>query len=128
MKKSGSLLFQIIPAVLCLSLIPAPAFAADPLPLRYSSADTIWVLLGAALVFFMQPGFAMCETGLTRAKNAGNIVMKNVMDFALGTPVFWIIGFDSCLGQILTASLAVRIFLQHILPLRKMPAIPPWHF
>ena len=98
MKKSGSLLFQIIPAVLCLSLIPTPAFAADPLPLRYSSADTIWVLLGAALVFFMQPGFAMCETGLTRAKNAGNIVMKNVMDFALGTPVFWIIGFGLMFG------------------------------
>ena len=51
----------------------------------YSSVDTIWVLLGAALVFFMQAGFAMVETGLTRAKNAGNIIMKNLMDFALGT-------------------------------------------
>ena len=50
----------------------------------YSSVDTIWVLLGAALVFFMQAGFAMVETGLTRAKNAGNIIMKNLMDFALG--------------------------------------------
>ena len=48
----------------------------------YSSVDTIWVLLGAALVFFMQAGFAMVETGLTRAKNAGNIIMKNLMDFA----------------------------------------------
>ena len=47
----------------------------------YSSVDTIWVLLGAALVFFMQAGFAMVETGLTRAKNAGNIIMKNLMDF-----------------------------------------------
>ena len=65
---------------------------------KFSSVDTLWVLLGAALVIFMQPGFAMCETGLTRAKNAGNIVMKNVMDFAIGTPVFWIVGFGLMFG------------------------------
>lgn len=59
----------------------------------YSSVDTIWTLLGAVLVFFMQAGFAMVETGFTRAKNAGNIIMKNLMDFALGTIIFWIIGF-----------------------------------
>lgn len=64
----------------------------------FSAVDTIWVLLGAALVFFMQPGFAMVETGLTRAKNAGNIVMKNVMDFALGTVCFWIVGFGLMFG------------------------------
>ena len=61
--------------------------------LSFSSADTIWVLLGAALVFFMQAGFAMVETGFTRAKNAGNIIMKNLMDFAIGTPIFWFFGF-----------------------------------
>ena len=54
----------------------------------YSSVNTIWVLFGAALVFFMQAGFAMVETGFTRAKNAGNIIMKNLMDFCIGTPVF----------------------------------------
>ena len=59
----------------------------------YSAVDTIWVLLGATLVFFMQAGFAMVETGFTRAKNAGNIIMKNLMDFAVGTLVFWLIGF-----------------------------------
>ncbi len=59
----------------------------------YSAIDTIWVLLGAVLVFFMQAGFAMVETGFTRAKNAGNIIMKNLMDFSLGTIVFWFIGF-----------------------------------
>ena len=59
----------------------------------FSSVDTIWVLLGAALVFFMQAGFAMVETGFTRAKNAGNIIMKNLMDFAIGTPIFWLFGF-----------------------------------
>lgn len=65
----------------------------------YSSVDTIWVLLGAALVFFMQAGFAMVETGFTRAKNAGNIIMKNTMDFALGSIVFWILGFGLMFGS-----------------------------
>ena len=59
----------------------------------YSAVNTIWVLVGAALVFFMQAGFAMVETGFTRAKNAGNIIMKNLMDFCIGTPVFWLVGF-----------------------------------
>ena len=62
---------------------------------KYVSADTIWVLIGAFLVFSMQPGFAMVETGFTRAKNAGNIVMKNVMDMCLGSIVFWVLGFGS---------------------------------
>ena len=53
-----------------------------------------WVLLAAALVYFMQAGFALCEAGLTRAKNTGNILMKNMMDFCIGTPCFWIIGFS----------------------------------
>lgn len=59
----------------------------------YSSVSTIWVLVAAALVFFMQAGFALVEGGLTRAKNAGNIIMKNLMDFAIGTPIFWLLGF-----------------------------------
>lgn len=59
----------------------------------FSSINTTWTLIGAALVFFMQAGFAMVETGFTRAKNAGNIIMKNLMDFSLGVPVFWLIGF-----------------------------------
>lgn len=58
-----------------------------------SSVSTIWVLVAAALVFFMQAGFAMVETGLTRAKNAGNILMKNMMDFSIGTLLFWLFGF-----------------------------------
>ncbi|CDC73695.1 MULTISPECIES: ammonium transporter [environmental samples] len=59
----------------------------------YSSVNTIWVLLGAALVFLMQAGFAMCEAGFTRAKNTGNILMKNLMDFCIGTPTYWLLGF-----------------------------------
>ncbi|WP_312832804.1 ammonium transporter [Sedimentibacter saalensis] len=64
----------------------------------YSSVDTIWVLLGAALVFFMQAGFAMVETGFTRAKNAGNIIMKNTLDFTIGSIAFWILGFGLMFG------------------------------
>ena len=64
----------------------------------FSSVDTIWVLLAAVLVFFMQAGFAMVETGFTRAKNAGNIIMKNLMDFAIGTLVFWALGFGLMFG------------------------------
>ena len=59
----------------------------------YSATDVIWVLAAAILVFFMQAGFALCEAGLTRAKNTGNILMKNMKDFCIGTPCFWLIGF-----------------------------------
>ena len=59
----------------------------------------IWFLIGAAFVFFMQAGFAMVETGFTRAKNAGNIIMKNLMDFCIGTVVFMFLGFGILLGE-----------------------------
>ena len=59
----------------------------------------VWFLAGAALVFWMQAGFAMVETGFTRAKNAGNILMKNLMDFCIGTVVFILIGFSLLLGE-----------------------------
>ena len=59
----------------------------------------VWFLIGAALVFWMQAGFAMVETGFTRAKNAGNILMKNLMDFCIGTVVFILIGFSLLLGE-----------------------------
>lgn len=59
----------------------------------------IWFLIGAALVFFMQCGFAMVESGFTRAKNAGNIIMKNLMDFCIGTVVFMLLGYTLLIGQ-----------------------------
>ena len=59
----------------------------------------VWFLIGAAFVFWMQAGFAMVETGFTRAKNAGNILMKNLMDFCIGTPMFVLIGFGLFLGE-----------------------------
>ncbi len=59
----------------------------------------VWFLIGAALVFFMQGGFAMVETGFTRAKNAGNIIMKNLMDFCIGTVVFLVLGFSLMMSE-----------------------------
>ncbi len=59
----------------------------------------VWFLIGAALVFFMQAGFAMVETGFTRAKNAGNIIMKNLMDFCIGTVVFVLLGFSLMMAE-----------------------------
>ena len=64
-----------------------------------SEAYAIWFLIGAALVFFMQCGFAMVETGFTRAKNAGNIIMKNLMDFCIGTPMFMLLGFGLMMSE-----------------------------
>ena len=62
-------------------------------------ADTIWVLVAAFLVFFMQAGFSMVEAGFTRAKNAVNILMKNLMDFSMGAIAYWAIGFAIMFGD-----------------------------
>jgi ammonium transporter, Amt family len=62
------------------------------------SLNTLWVLIAAALVFFMQAGFALVETGFTRSKNASNILMKNLMDFSIGTIAFWFVGFGIMFG------------------------------
>ena len=66
--------------------------------MEFSPVNTAWVLIAAALVFFMQAGFAILESGLTRAKNAGNIIMKNLMDFCIGTPIYWFVGFGIMFG------------------------------
>ena len=55
------------------------------------SLDTVWMLLAAMLVFFMQPGFALCEAGFTRSKNTANILFKNFVDFMVGSVLFWFV-------------------------------------
>lgn len=62
------------------------------------SINTLWVLIAAALVFFMQAGFALVEAGFTRSKNTANILMKNLMDFVIGTIAFWLVGFGIMFG------------------------------
>ena len=71
----------------------------DVMELVNGQLFAVWFLIGAALVFWMQAGFAMVETGFTRAKNAGNIIMKNLMDFCIGCVVFILIGFSLLLGE-----------------------------
>ena len=96
--------------ILAGALLAAPvvAFAEEAAPTILSNkeaidavqthADYVWTLVAAALVFFMQAGFAMVETGFTRAKNAVNIMMKNLMDFAIGSLAYWAIGFAIMFG------------------------------
>ncbi|MDF2614149.1 MAG: ammonium transporter [Clostridia bacterium] len=84
--------------------------------------DTIWVLLGTALVFFMQAGFAMVETGFTRAKNAGNIIMKNLMDFVVGSLIFYILGFSLMFGD----SIGGFIGLPALLSQGEFSALKEW--
>ncbi|MGI6017935.1 MAG: ammonium transporter [Marvinbryantia sp.] len=96
--------------------------------MTYSAVNTIWVLIGAALVFFMQAGFSMCEAGFTRAKNTGNILMKNLMDFCIGTPAFWLIGFGLMFGNGSAIMGTFDPFItgdySHILP----TGVPLWAF
>ena len=86
-----------------LALSPASLFAGEnsvqaQLDLFSNAFDMIWLVLCAALVFFMQAGFSMVEAGLTRAKNAGNILMKNLMDFSAGAVMFWAVGWALMYG------------------------------
>ncbi|MFH1218182.1 MAG: ammonium transporter [Pseudomonadota bacterium] len=91
-----------------LLILPSLAWAADEAPTAISNAEAIglvqdhanylWTLVAAALVFFMQAGFAMVEAGFTRAKNSVNIMMKNLMDFSIGSIAFWAVGFGLMFG------------------------------
>ena len=96
--------------------------------MSYSSVNTIWVLIGAALVFFMQAGFSLCEAGFTRAKNTGNILMKNLMDFSIGTPAFCLVGFGLMFGSKTALFGTIDPFItgdySHILP----EGVPLWAF
>jgi ammonium transporter, Amt family len=93
-------LLKTIFPVLAILLVGSTAFAGDgPTPESNAIAiDTVWTLIAAFLVFFMQAGFAMVETGFTRAKNAVNIMMKNLMDFSVGSIMYWVVGFGLMFG------------------------------
>ena len=73
--------------------------ATDPVADLSLSIDTVWMLLAAMLVFFMQPGFALCEAGFTRGKNTANILFKNFVDFCFGSILFWLLGFGFMFGS-----------------------------
>lgn len=124
--------FIILALILLLAIsMPIIAFGADEAALAESNAiaiDTVWTLLAAFLVFFMQAGFAMVEAGFTRAKNAGNIIMKNMMDFAAGSLIYWLVGFALMFGVdkaglIGTTGFAVSDAFEHL-----GLSIPIWGF
>ena len=103
---------RLLIPVLVLFFLLAGSFAfgqetgvEEKLALLSGALDMIWLVLAAALVFFMQAGFAMVETGLTRAKNAGNIIMKNLMDFCAGAIAFWAVGWALMYGSDAAAGL-----------------------
>jgi len=115
--KKGLMVLLVLLSIL---LIPGIAFAEGATPESNAIAiNTVWVLVAAFLVFFMQAGFAMVETGFTRAKSAGNILMKNLMDFSIGSVVFWLFGFGimfgvSYLGLFGTTGFAVSDAFEHL--------------
>lgn len=98
MRKKSSLFLVF---ALILVAVPQLAYAAEEPTAKSVAAalDNVWTLLAAFLVFFMQAGFAMVEAGFTRAKNASNIIMKNLMDFSLGSLIFWAVGFAIMFGS-----------------------------
>ncbi len=99
---------RMLPILLFVCLSAAVCWAGEEPPTALSNkaaidlvqdhANFLWTLVAAALVFFMQAGFAMVESGFTRAKNAVNIMMKNLMDFSMGTLAFWAVGFGLMFG------------------------------
>lgn len=101
MKKAAlSVLFSVIAISLAWAEDGPPSITSNKtaIDLVQTHADYVWTMVAAALVFFMQAGFAMVEAGFTRAKNAINIMMKNLMDFSMGTLAFWAIGFGLMFG------------------------------
>jgi ammonium transporter, Amt family len=103
MKKKISLILSLLflgGATAALAADPEPTVLSnkEAIDLVQTHANYVWTLVAAALVFFMQAGFAMVESGFTRAKNAVNIMMKNLMDFAMGSIAFWAIGFGIMFG------------------------------
>ncbi len=92
-------LYRALPLALLLTVVlGGVAYAQDGGPTTESQIDVIWLLVAAFLVFFMQAGFAMVESGFSRSKNAANLLLKNLMDFAVGTLLFFAIGFGLMYG------------------------------
>jgi Amt family ammonium transporter len=108
MTQRSRIVKSLIHVIILMAMAAGSAWAGDEAPTALSNKEAIglvqdhanylWTLIAAALVFFMQAGFAMVEAGFTRAKNAVNILMKNLMDFSMGSIVYWAIGFGLMFG------------------------------
>lgn len=95
LRRIGVLLILVFTFI---TLFSSVAFAADEIKALQVQIDTVWTIIAAFLVFFMQAGFALLESGLTRAKNVGNIMMKNLMDFGIASIAYWAVGFAFMFG------------------------------
>lgn len=91
-------MFLMPATALAEEVVPSTDPVADSLAELATGVNTVWMLLAAMLVFFMQPGFALVEAGFTRSKNTANILMKNLVDFMFGSLLFWVIGFGLMFG------------------------------
>ncbi len=137
----------VIGALVLVALVPALACALDGKVLNADTqqmeavseakywVDTIWTILAGVLVFFMQAGFAMVEAGFTRAKNTANIMMKNLLDFAMGSLAFWAVGFAIMFGNgnplFGTSGFMVRPDSGHLyeaLNWTSVPTLTAWFF
>ena len=110
--------------------VAADSVATDTVAQLVSGVNTVWMLLAAMLVFFMQPGFALVEAGFTRTKNTANILMKNFVDFMFGSLLYWLVGFGIMFGLgdfFGTPHLMSLLFDSNGLPdpaYRRFPRIP----
>lgn len=106
----------LLTALLYVFLVPQGALAQETVTVTdiKVSLDNLWILVAAFLVFIMQAGFAMVEAGFTRAKNATNIMMKNLMDFSIGSIVYWLFGFGLMFGGSYAGLLGTTHFLGRI--------------
>jgi Amt family ammonium transporter len=123
--------FVAVPTLAWCAKEAAPTIVgnAEAIASVQSHADYVWTLVAAALVFFMQAGFAMVETGFTRAKNAVNILMKNLMDFAMGSIAFWAIGFGLMFGATVTGWFGTSgFFLSDFVPGKDPWVLVFWMF
>lgn len=88
---------HLFPVICCLFFLPLPAYCEELEPAQ--QLDTVWVVMASALVFLMQAGFAFLESGMARAKNTVNVIMKNYMDACYGSLIFWLVGFGIMFGS-----------------------------
>ena len=101
-------IFPATVLVCCLLITPRLALAEDRL--SQENANILWTLIGGMLVMFMQPGFALVECGLTRAKNAANIMMKNYADFLMGGIIYFLVGFGLMFGTDISGFVGTSMF------------------
>ena len=92
--KTSKIILRLLPCALL--FLPAVAFSEEAA--WVDAVNTMWVVIAGALVFLMQAGFAMLETGMARAKNAVNVMMKNYMDLCFGSLLFWLVGYGLMFG------------------------------